>query len=65
MSAITYVHKGLKPFAISVKLDGKKVGTIKRNATAKYFYAPLGSSSISDLCESVEAVKRLIEGRAQ
>ena len=64
MSAITYIQKKDGPFAITVRLDGKKVGTIKQTEHGQYYYAPVGARKITgDKFPNVAAVKRSIEGR--
>lgn len=56
---ITYKHDGLHPFKITVKLEGKNVGYIRR-AKDGYFYRPIGGDE-GEHFASVEAVKFSIE----
>ncbi len=62
---ITYMHKGLKPFCITVKLDGRVAGSIKRDADGFYYYEPRGSKIKGETFSTIEAMKRSIEGRDQ
>lgn len=57
---ITYRHDGLKPFKITVKLDGKVVGHIRRDTERRYFYKPLGGLG-GESFDTVEQVKASLE----
>lgn len=69
---ITYVHRGLQPFAIAVHMDGKRVGTIKREAkpgsnvkpTFDYFYlSHKPNSPLVPRFATIDEVKASIEGK--
>lgn len=57
---ISYRHDGSSPFKITVKLEGKVVGHIKRDTEGRYFYKPksgLGGISF----DTVDEVKASLE----
>jgi len=62
MTAITYRHDGLQPFRITVKIDGKIAGSIRRGAAGYYYRTKAGNEG--ERFATVEAVKASLEGEA-
>jgi hypothetical protein len=57
---ISYLHRGLQPFRIDVRVDGKITGRIGRDESG-YFYRARGGFTGSHF-STVEAVKASLEG---
>lgn len=59
---ITYLHCGLMPFKVKVKLDGKLVGWIFRPECDQYYYKPKGGLC-GEMFDTLEGVQESLEAK--